>query len=115
MATGKRGGVGIDVVDVARFARFKKNKKHPFLAKVFSAREIAYCFGYAEPASHLAGMFAAKEATSKALGAARYPFAEIEIRHDTAGKPLAYRRGRRLPVLLSITHTGALAAAIAVW
>ena len=113
MARARRQSVGIDLVDVSRFSKFKKHAPHPFLAKVFTKYELDYCWKFKEPATHLAGIFAAKEAASKALGVARYPFAEIEICHDKSGKPYARKNGRTLPVAISITHTATFAAAIA--
>lgn len=106
--------VGIDCIDIVRFKDFKNNPKAPFLKKVFSEFELIYCFGYKDPSSHLAGTFAAKEATSKALGVTKFPFAEIEIRHGKDGAPAAYRKGRKLPIKISITHTNTMACAIAV-
>ncbi|MBI3442690.1 MAG: holo-ACP synthase [Candidatus Sungbacteria bacterium] len=105
--------IGIDLVDVSRFRRFSRNPRHAFLKKVFSAREILYCFQYKKPSIHLAGIFAAKEAASKALGTARFPFAELEIRHAKDGTPHVWKNGRKLPVRVSIAHTRTMAAAVA--
>lgn len=105
--------VGIDLVDVSRFRRFQRDPRHVFLQKVFSTSEILHCFEYKKPAPHLAGIFAAKEAASKALGTARFPFAELEIRHAQDGSPHVWKNGRKLPVRVSITHTETMAAAVA--
>ncbi len=110
----KNLSVGIDMVEVSRFKPMCKNMQHSFLQKVFTPQEVAYCFQYKERATHLAGTFAAKEAVSKALGVELYPFAEIEIRRTTEGKPEAWKGKKKLPVTLSITHTAAMAAAVAV-
>lgn len=107
-------GVGIDLIEIARFKPVSKSKTHPFLKKVFFQREIEYCFSYKDVSTHLAGHFAAKEAVSKAFGVKNYPFAEIEIRHNKDGAPVAYKQAKKLPVLLSISHTKALATAIAI-
>lgn len=108
-----RKNVGIDLVHVVRFQRFARNKKHPFLVRAFSEGELAYCFSRANPAEHLAGMFAAKEAVAKALDAGSVAFIEIEIRHSKSGMPEAWRKKHKLPVSVSISHTNTLAAAIA--
>ncbi len=110
----KNLAVGIDMVEVARFKPMTKNAQHPFLQKVFTAAEVAYCYQFKERATHLAGTFAAKEAISKALGVEKYPFAEIEIRRTKMGKPEAWQGKKKLPVSVSITHTKTLAAAVAV-
>ena len=107
-------GVGIDCVDIVRFEKFKDKSKHLFLKKVFFENELKHCFSYKSPASHLAGIFAAKEAVSKALGTRLFPFVEIEIRHEKSGSPIAYKKGKKLPVKVSITHTNIIACAIAV-
>lgn len=70
-------GVGIDMTDISRFERFNRNAKHHFLKRAFPAREIFCCFKFKKPAPHLAGFFAAKEAASKALGAARFPYIKL--------------------------------------
>lgn len=107
-------GVGIDLVDISCFEPFQQDKEHAFLKKVFSDVERAYCFTYKEPASHLAGTFAAKEAVSKALGVSLFPFAEIEIRRMESGAPEVWHKGKKLSVKISISHTDTLATAIAV-
>lgn len=110
----KNLSVGLDMVEVSRFKELFKNKKEAFIFKVFSSEEIKYCKTFKDPSSHFAGMFAAKEAVSKALGVEKYPFAEIEIRHKKDGKPVAYKNGKKLSVSISITHTKDTASAIAI-
>lgn len=105
---------GIDIVDIARFAPYAKNNAHVFLKKAFTNEEIAYAFSRSLPEVHLAGMFAAKEAVSKAMGTEKFPFAEIEIRHEKTGKPIAYHKGKKLAVSVSIAHTDTIATAVAV-
>lgn len=107
-------GVGIDIVDVARFKKFNSKTSDSFLKKVFFEKEIEYCFSYKDSAPHLAGIFSAKEAVSKALGVKLFPFSEIEIRHEKDGKPVVFHKGKKLSVNISITHTDKVAAAIAV-
>ena len=109
-----RRKIGIDLIKIARFRPFVRNKNHSFLRKSFSKKELDYCFAHADPAVHLAGIFAAKEAIAKALGAHTVAFVDYEIRHTKGGAPEAWRRNRKLSIAVSITHTDALAAAIAV-
>jgi len=106
-------GVGIDIESVERFKKFKKNRTSSFLLRVFTKRELAYCFGYADPAPHLAGTFAAKEAVSKAL-LGRISSIEVEIVRTPHGAPYALRNKIKIPISISITHTPDVAAAIAV-
>jgi holo-[acyl-carrier protein] synthase len=105
--------LGFDLVEISRFKKHAKRMDDAFLNKIFSKNEMTYCFGFKDVATHLAGIFAAKEAVSKALGIRRYPFAEIEIRHEKTGKPIAYKDGKKLKVTISISHTKDTAGAIA--
>lgn len=107
-------GAGVDIVSVARFTHFIDDKNHPFLVKVFLKEEINYCFSYADPAVHLAGLFALKEAVSKCLGIREYPFSEIEVRHSVIGAPIVWHNGKKLSIRVSISHTNEFAVAIAV-
>ncbi len=60
-------GVGVDVVDVARFVRVIE--RTPLLiGRVFTVAEWDDCRSQPFPASHAAQRFAAKEAALKALG-----------------------------------------------
>ena len=104
--------MGIDLVDISRFERFT-DSHDAFLVKVFTPSELAYCFTFKEPKSHLAGIFACKEAASKALGIHEYPFALLEVLHDDNGKPEIFYQGKKMSVAVSITHTDTVAAAIA--
>jgi len=93
-----------------------------FLRRVFTEGEIAYCTRRRDPAPHLAGRFAAKEACMKALGTGHSRgvlWKDIEVvRHG--GPPQlrlhggAARRAEQMKVsksLLTITHSDALAMA----
>ena len=116
-------GIGIDCCDVRRME--KKLSDGRFLQRFFTDREQAYILDKnASAAQSLAGHFAAKEAGLKALGCGiAHPLTEIEIAHDELGAPyynlsggakdrMLSMGGRKLH--LSITHTGDIAAAVAV-
>lgn len=108
-----RKKIGTDIVETSRFNAFSTNKEDPFLVRTFSAYEINYCFLHKEPATHLAGIFAAKEAVSKALGVTKHPITLIEIRHNQEGMPEAYVSNKKLNVSVSISHTNSIATAVA--
>ena len=61
-------GIGIDVVDVARFARVAARHDPGFVESLFPAAEIAWCASRRHRDRHLAARFAAREAVLKALG-----------------------------------------------
>src|SRR5687767_8738449 len=61
-------GIGLDATDIPRLADVLERYGERFLRRVFTDAEIAYCTRRRNPAPHLAGRFAAKEAAMKALG-----------------------------------------------
>lgn len=105
--------IGVDIAEVARFKRFVKTPGHHFLKKVFSPLELSYARAHVEPAVHLAGFFAAKEAASKALGVEKYPFIELEVRHAKGGAPEIWHKNKRVRMTISISHTRSVAVAVA--
>ncbi len=89
---------GVDLIEIARVERALERHGERFLARVFTAAEIAY--SRRRPAE-LAARFAAKEAVSKALGVGMRMMArggirwrEAEIVGDHRGKPLVRLHGR---------------------
>jgi holo-[acyl-carrier protein] synthase len=84
------GGVGTDIVAIARIAALMRNRESAFLERWFTAGEIAYCSGKAVPSRHFAARFAAKEAVVKALPVAwdgPLPWRSVEITNDPGGAP----------------------------
>lgn len=119
-------GTGIDIVEVRRMAEIIKKRGSRFIARVFSAGEIAYCQSRALPAMHYAVRFAAKESLLKSLGRGLgmgVNLKDIEVFADDRGKPAVRLNGRSSAVLselgigavhLSLSHTGNYAAAMVV-
>jgi holo-[acyl-carrier protein] synthase len=104
---------GIDVIEIDRIARSVERFGDRFLHRVYTDGEIAYCRGRAQS---LAGRFAAKEATSKALGTGirALRWRDIEVLPDRRGKPHVYLHGRAAEIArvqglehfeVSITHS----------
>ena len=114
------GGVGIDLLDVARFERALERR--PRLAeRVFTDAEREYAAGRARPAMHLAARFCAKEAVAKALGLTGWSFRDVEVVATEAAPEvrLSGRVARRAEELgvrahVSLTHTDTVAGAVAV-
>ena len=112
-------GVGIDLVDIARFERALGRR--PRLAdRLFTDAERAYAAEKAHPSRHLAARFCAKEAVVKALQLSHWAFREIELVATDAAPEVrlsggAADRARELGVraLVSLTHTDATAGAVA--
>ncbi len=81
-----RMAVGVDVVDVPRFARLVALRGQTMADRVFSPAELETCRGSPQ---RLAARFAAKEAGVKALGLGIGPLAwrDVEVRTGARGAP----------------------------
>lgn len=117
-----RVGIGIDTETISRFQKLNRTQHRTFLQKIYTLKELSYCFSKAYPPQHLAARFAAKEAVLKALsalGRAKIPLNTIEICNDQKGTPsvnlLTAERGKLcLKISLSHDHDKALAFALAI-
>ena len=116
-------GTGIDIIEVERIA--KAAEKTAFLSRVFTKAEIEFYQAQGKDPQRLAGMFAAKEAISKALGTGivEMLWVEREISHDEKGKPLVALSGKALAEMqklggkrmhISISHLKSVACAQAI-
>ena len=113
-------GVGLDLLEIERMERALARR--PRLAeRLFTAAEREYAAGRARPAMHLAARFCAKEAVAKALSLEAWDPHDVEV-IGSGGPPavrlsgLAGARARELgvDVQISLTHTDAMAGAVAV-
>jgi holo-[acyl-carrier protein] synthase len=115
-------GLGFDATDIPRIAAALERYGERFLHRVFTDGEIAYCTRRRNPAPHLAGRFAAKEAVMKALGTGHSRgvlWKDIEVIRVSGPPQLrlqggAAARADRMRVrssLLTITHAETLAMA----
>lgn len=115
-------GLGIDLVDVPRFATVLA-RRPAIKDRLFTAAELSYAGTLANPVPSLAVRFAAKEAVMKALGVGlgAFAFDEVEVRRLDSGQPVLALSGRALAVasgrgvrawLVSLTHTESSAAAV---
>ncbi|WP_242393082.1 holo-ACP synthase [Anaeromyxobacter oryzisoli] len=116
-------GFGLDVAEIARFARIlagPAERAERLLARVFTPAERAYCDAHHDRAARYAARFAAKEAAVKALGAPEGTrWTDLEVvraegapRLDLSGvaAAVAARRGVAR-VHLTITHDAGVAVA----
>ena len=113
-------GIGLDLVDVGRVGRLL-DRRRTAEARLFTAEERAYCRSCANASERFAARFAAKEAVGKALGMGVVNWQDIEVSGD--GRPTVRLTGGTAGhaaglgvcgVRLSLTHTEAYAAAVAV-
>jgi len=115
-------GLGVDSVEVDRFRRAAKRWGKAFLQRLFTDRELEYCFSHANPYPSLAARFAAKEAVLKALDAkALWKWRDMEVRRAESGRPSVALTGaaarhakkcRAKSFHISITHDADRATAV---
>ena len=119
-------GLGIDLVELARFEAALTRHGERLEARLFTPAERAYCASRVDRCQALAARFAAKEAALKALGtgwARGIGFRHIEIERGSDGAPTIRLHGpaaeraaslgaRRAHV--SLTHQPGMAAAVVV-
>lgn len=114
-------GVGIDVVDVARFARVL-SRRPTLRARLFTDQE---CLDAHVRPERLAARFAAKEAVLKSLGVGlgAAPWHAIEIARDPSGAPRVRLHGAAATIAeecgvdeihVSLSHTATTAMAVVV-
>lgn len=116
-------GHGIDVASISRLRETVARQGTPFLERVFSENERAYCSEKQDPIPHYAARFAAKEAYGKAvqlgLGASG-DMVDIEVLSDGKSAPTLLLHGRAKEIFnkrgggklfLSLSHDGDTAMA----
>ena len=115
-------GLGLDATDIERIADTLERYGDRFLRRIFTDGEVAYCTRRREPAIHLAGRFASKEAAMKALGTGHSQgvlWRDVEVIRRGGPPQLKFHGGaaRRFEAmggrssLLTITHSEKLALA----
>ena len=122
---GKFSGMGIDIVDIPRFRKTLATRGNRFINRIFLPSEQKYCGAKPNPWIHYAGRFAAKEAIAKAFGTGigkELNWLDIEIISSDSNAPVVKlsprakrlaRRRRTKNILISISHTHAYTAAVA--
>jgi len=118
-------GIGVDMVEIGRVRKLIEHDRG-FAARIFTAREIAYCESKFSKAQHYAARFTAKEAFFKALGTGfrdGMGWQDVEVENDSLGKPqlrLAavaleqFKKRKLRKALLSLSHTRDMAVALVV-
>ncbi len=117
-------GVGIDLVDVARF-RVTIHRTPSVVGRMFTPGERAYAEAANDPVERLAARFAAKEAVMKAMGVGlgAFGFHDAEVVRADGGAPSLLLRGPAEELAsargivawqLSLTHTATSAGAVVV-
>jgi phosphopantetheine--protein transferase-like protein len=104
-------GLGVDLQSRASLPETTDLRGDPFYARNFTDRELSYSIQQSDPIETLCGLWAAKEAVTKA--GAGHPakagqFGDIEIGRDRSGAPTFPN------CLVSISHEAGLAIAVCV-
>lgn len=81
-------GSGIDIIEIDRI-RKAINNNNRFMERIFSENELSYINSRNNNVNTIAGLFAAKEAVSKALGSgiSGFKWTDIEVFSEKSGKP----------------------------
>lgn len=110
-------GIGTDIEEISRFAAMDRGSR--LLKRVFTVRELEYCFSKRNAKQHLAVRFAGKEAVIKALSASgrkKPAYRDIEIINDDSGAPVVVlnREGfHDVSLMISLSHSRDMAVAFA--
>jgi len=106
-------GVGTDILEIERVRESIQRHGQPFIDKIFTPGEQAYCQKHRDPMPQYAARFSAKESIVKALGCGfgdQIGFLDIDISHDPSGKPIVHlspsvqESFNHPKILLSMSH-----------
>jgi holo-[acyl-carrier protein] synthase len=113
---------GIDTIEISRLETIRDPIRRRFIARVYTPQEITQA---RDRNDILAGLFAAKEAVSKALGTGigRVHWQDIEVLHLETGQPVVHLHGHAEIIAkdlgltewsVSISHDRSKAVSVAV-
>lgn len=109
--------VGTDIEQISRFEGKTPESDAKFFSKIFTSKELEYCFSHGSPAQHLCARYCAKEAVVKALSEFDIKdvyYSDIEVANTDSGKP--YAKISKYPdvkIKLSLSHTNETAICVA--
>ena len=100
-------GMGLDIAEIDRIQSAIERHGQPFIARLFTPAEIAYCERHKNKFERYAGRFAVKEATMKALGTGwrhGVRWRDIEVTNLPGGKPTLAAEWRRRRIRRKAGH-----------
>jgi holo-[acyl-carrier protein] synthase len=118
--------IGHDMVEIARIKSAVQKYGKKFLGKIYTPEELRYCLQKHNPFPSLAARFAAKEAVAKAFqcGIGKHFFwqsAAVILENNGSPRVKLDALGIKLlkdfsgsKIIISLTHTYAIASAVAV-
>jgi len=110
MGVNSEFGIGVDIEDIKRFRNLNIAHSKQFLDKIFTKKELDYCFSKAKPEQHLAARYAGKEAVVKALyslGKTNIDYNDIEITNNKDSVPMVKIKNKDsdgLKIKISLAH-----------
>ena len=107
--------IGTDIEEIERFTDKTLEQDEKFLRKIFTQKELDYCFKDKQSASHLCVRFCAKEAVVKALSQfniSNVYYSDIEILNHENGLPYCIMaKYPNIKVKISLSHSKTYATA----
>ena len=110
-------GIGVDIERIDRFNDLAKGDERRLLEKIFTKKEIEYCFSKTNAAQHLAVRYAGKESVFKAISSTlnhNLRYDEIEITNNEKGIPnvlLKQKKFENVNITISLSHNDEFAIA----
>lgn len=108
-------GIGTDIEEICRFENKDPVNDKNFLMRIFTKKELDYCYSSKNFASHLCARYCAKEAVVKALsefGIYNVFYSDIEILNNEKGVPSAHiNKKSDLNIKISMSHCKTYATA----
>jgi holo-[acyl-carrier protein] synthase len=115
---------GIDLIDTQRIKKTLENNRDGFLKRVCTDSEQTFLKNHGRKEEKLAGIFALKEAFSKALGTGigeRLSFQDLEVTYLESGQPKIKYIGSGFSsvknswqISCSVSHEGSMLAAVVI-
>ena len=110
--------IGTDIEEISRFEGKTLENDKNFLDRIFTSKELEYCFSKSLPHFHLCARFCAKEAIIKALSDFKIKdvyYSDIEISNKEDGSPAAYiPKHPEIGIKVSLSHAKTYANAVAI-
>jgi holo-[acyl-carrier protein] synthase len=113
-------GIGVDIESIDRFNDLADGKQKRLLNKIFTKKEIKYCFSKTNPTPHLAARYAGKESVFKAISSSfdyNLQYKEIEIINNEYGAPYVMIKKKLYQdfvIEISLSHNKDFAIAYAI-
>ncbi len=114
----EKTAIGIDIEEVKRFENKTIDNSSDFLKRIYTVKELEYCFSKKIAAQSLCARYCAKEAVVKALSDLKITdvyYSDIEILNTNKGVPqVKINKYPDIKVKVSLSHTKKYACANAI-